>query len=192
MNFKDIRRHFVPYRIYARRKTTINHAFAAAIAPCDEFAPDKIKEALRILDQDPERELTCIYCDVPAETWDHVFATVKASVFSGAGHRLGNLLPCCKPCNSKKGNREWRRYIESREAAGADRDRRIARIERYLNQFFTADAAPVSLPEYVRLIQIRDQILQLMREADEVALGIRNKMKERSASGEITGVVGDS
>src|SRR4051794_30523033 len=63
MYFKDIKRHPVPYRIYARRKTSINHAFAAAIAPCDDFVEDTVKNALRLLGQDPELKLSCISCD---------------------------------------------------------------------------------------------------------------------------------
>jgi 5-methylcytosine-specific restriction endonuclease McrA len=147
MHYKDVKRHLVPYRIFARRKTTINHAFAAAVAPCDDFAEEVVKDALRLLGQDPNKPLTCAYCDGAAETWDHVFATVKGSVFSGAGHRLGNLVPCCKPCNSKKGNRSWLTYITSRETAGASRDVRAARFERYLRQHFVEDKLPTALPE---------------------------------------------
>ncbi len=177
MNYRDIRRHLVPYRIFTRRKTTINHAFAAAVAPCDDFAEAVVRDALKLLDQDPDGPLTCVYCDGAAETWDHVFATVKASVFSGAGHRLGNLVPCCKPCNSKKGNRSWQAYIASREAEGAARDARTARLERYLRQHFVEDKLPTGLPEYARLMEIRNEVLQLMREADEVAAVIRERMR---------------
>jgi hypothetical protein len=177
MQFEDLKRHLAPYRIYARRKTTINHAFAAAIAPCDGFVKETVIEALRLLEQDPERELKCVYCDDPAETWDHVFATVKDSVFSGAGHRIGNLLPCCKQCNSRKGNRSWDAYIISREAPGPLRELRIERVRRYLSRLFVADMLPASLPEYARFMEIRDEILRLMREADSLANAIRQKMK---------------
>lgn len=177
MRFIDIKRHLMPYGIYKRRKTTVNHAFAAAVAPCDEFEAEAMKRAIRLLDQNPDEELRCVYCDGRAETWDHVFATVHKSVFSGAGHRVGNLLPCCKQCNSKKGNRGWDTYVMSREEAGATREVRIARIRRYLDELYTIDAIPSALPEYVRLLEIRDDVLRLMKEADEVAAGIRKKMK---------------
>jgi hypothetical protein len=177
MRFTDIKRHLLPYGIYQRRKTTINHAFAAAIAPNDEFDTETVKRAIRLLGQNPDEELLCVYCDAAAETWDHVFATVSQSVFSGAGHRVGNLLPCCKPCNSKKGNRPWKDYICTREAAGQRREQRIDIVSRYLGELFVTDTIPANLPEYDRLQKLRAEILGLMREADGVAASIRQKMK---------------
>jgi 5-methylcytosine-specific restriction endonuclease McrA len=179
MRFADIKRHLLPYAIYQRRKTTINHAFAASIAPSDVFDAETVKHAIRLLGQNPDEELLCVYCDEPAETWDHVFATVRQSVFSGAGHRVGNLLPCCKPCNSKKGNREWKNYICTREAAGPLREKRIHVIARYLEEFFVIDSVPTDLPEYDRLLELRAEILGLMKEADSVATAIRGKMKAK-------------
>jgi 5-methylcytosine-specific restriction endonuclease McrA len=182
MRVKDLKRHCAPYQIYARRKTTINHAFAAAIAPCDSFAEATVKEAMRALGQDPERDLSCVYCDATAETWDHVFATVKNSVFSGIGHRLGNLVPCCKPCNSrkgnKKGNKAWEKFILDREAPGPARDSRVDRMKTYLQRYSASDSVPDGLIEYARFMEIRDQILHLMREADEIAVLIRRRMEK--------------
>jgi hypothetical protein len=186
MRFDDIKRHLAPYAIYARRKTTVNHAFAAAIAPSDDFDPDVVKHAIRLLGQNPDEELRCVYCDARAETWDHVFATVRESVFSGAGHRVGNLLPCCKPCNSKKGNRGWDAFVTSQEAAGPLRDARVARIRHYLEAFFVVDAIPSALPEYARFLEIRDEVLRLMKEADIIAAGIRSKMKAANKAPEPT------
>lgn len=178
MRYTDIKRHLIPYSIHKRRKTTVNHAFAAAIAPCDDFVETRIRESIQVLGQNPDRELTCVYCDEPAQTWDHVHATVKDSCFSGAGHRVGNLLPCCKPCNSSKGNRSWEMFIQAREPSGPSRDERIARIRGYLETFFKTDPIPNGVPEYERLLEIRDEVLRLMREADGVAEVIRNRMKD--------------
>ena len=180
MKYADIKRHLSPYGMYQRRKTTVNHAFAAAIAPCDDFSAENVEAAVRLLDQNPDAELTCVYCDNLAETWDHVFATVEDSVFSGAGHRVGNLLPCCKSCNSRKGNSKWEAFVLKREGPGPVRDERIARIRRYLERLFVRDSIPTELPEYRRLLDLRDQVLALMKEADGVAGVIRAKMKEAS------------
>jgi 5-methylcytosine-specific restriction endonuclease McrA len=106
MRFPDIRRYLKPYSIVASRTTTVNHAFAASIAPSDTYEAAKVREAVVALGQDADADLVCVYCGAEAETWDHVHATVKDKAFSGHGHRLGNLLPCCKPCNSKKGNKD--------------------------------------------------------------------------------------
>lgn len=176
MRLKDIKRHLSPYSIYGKRKTTINHAFAAAVAPCDEFKVETMKQAIRLLGQDPESDLFCAYCDSKAETWDHVFATVKDSVFSGAGHRIGNLLPCCKPCNSKKGNKSWEAHLDSLSEKSASRSQRIGRIRHYLEALFKPDNLPDHLPEYDRFLKIRDDVLELMRQADLLATEIRSKM----------------
>lgn len=100
MRYPTVRNHLKPYVMVSRRKTTINHAFAAAIAPSDDYDVQRVRQALALLGQDPDQDLRCAYCGATAQTWDHVFATVKDSRFSGYGHRLGNLLPCCKFCNS--------------------------------------------------------------------------------------------
>jgi hypothetical protein len=175
-----------PYSIYGRRKTTMNHAFAAAIAPCDQYDPERVMEDIKLLGQDPTNDLSCVYCDSPAETWDHVFATVKASIFSGAGHRLGNLLPCCKPCNSRKGNRSWDAFILSREVDSPERTARITRISRFIEVFFFKDEVPTSSPEYLRLVEIRNQVFDLMREADKIALTIRGQAKLEAVGANLT------
>src|SRR5690606_34978747 len=111
------------------------------------------------------------YCDAPAKTWDHVFATVKNSHFSGHGHRLGNLLPCCKPCNSAKGNKNWRHYLEGLDVP--DQVERSARIEAYLSKYSANDVLPKESPEYARLLEIKKEVLALLAEADQLAEIIR-------------------
>ena len=173
MRYTDIKRHLQPFNISKRRKTTINHAFASAVAPCDRYDEVKVREAIALLGQNPEADLRCAYCDNPAETWDHVFATVKASVFSGAGHRLGNLLPCCKPCNSSKGSKPWVDFLRTLHPESRKLTERITQIQGYLDKLHVADSPPVDLPEYRELLKIRDEILSLMNRADVLAETIR-------------------
>ena len=182
MRFGDIKRHLAPYSIFAKRKTTINHAFAAAIAPSDDFDAAIVRKAIEVLGQNPTEELRCVYCDDSAETWDHVYATVRDSEFSGAGHRIGNLLPCCKPCNSKKGNKAWDSFIAIREPEGLGRDARIARIRRYIEDYFVSDQIPRDMPEYARYLAVRDDVLRLMKQADIIAEQIRMKMKDSNSN----------
>jgi 5-methylcytosine-specific restriction endonuclease McrA len=74
----------------------------------------------------------CFYCnEVEASTIDHVVPLVR-----GGTHSIGNLVPCCKRCNSSKGALfivEWRhrnrsKYYQSkwaeRKAAGKVRKKR--------------------------------------------------------------------
>ena len=74
MQLKSIASHLRPYRMLARRRTTINHMFAAAIAPHDLFDEERVREAVALLGNDPDSDLACAYCGELAETWDHVFA----------------------------------------------------------------------------------------------------------------------
>jgi hypothetical protein len=154
----------------ASRRTTINHMFAAAIAPHDDFDEHRVREAVALLGNDPDGNLECAYCGKPAETWDHVFATVKDSRFSGHGHRLGNLLPCCKPCNSRKGNKHWQSHLAALPLDETDRSDRFVAIQHYLDSFLRTDDQGEQTEAHQRLEEIRIQILALMSEADEVAV----------------------
>src|SRR5437870_262374 len=112
MKRKSIRKYLRPYSIIGQRKTTVNHTFASAIAPTDIYDDAIVAEAIRALGQDPDDDLLCAYCDDnEADTWDHVVGLVKDQQFSGFGHTIGNLLPCCRQCNSRKGNKDWRAYL---------------------------------------------------------------------------------
>ncbi|MDP2418990.1 HNH endonuclease [Hydrogenophaga sp.] len=160
-----------PYIIVTRRKTTINHAFAAAVAPSDVYDEKRVQDAIRLLGQDPDADLVCAYCSAPAQTWDHIFATVKDAVFSGHGHRVGNLLPCCKSCNSSKGNKDWRRFLS--EKIPRPHPDKAARIEAFLQIFGCADPLPQESEAYHRLLQIKAQVIELLAQADQLAKQVR-------------------
>ncbi|HVS69702.1 MAG TPA: hypothetical protein VHQ47_00435 [Phycisphaerae bacterium] len=182
MRYTSIKDHLKVYSIVAKRTTTINHAFAAAIAPHDDFDDVRVRGAIRMLGQDPDAEIACAYCGGAAETWDHVHATVADKEFSGHGHRLGNLLPCCKHCNSKKGNKDWRAYLGQMKLPEAVRAERLERIGRYLEKYGIIDAVPEASAEYRELVRLREEVLERFRRADELAAKIREKaraMEER-------------
>jgi HNH endonuclease len=181
MRYSSIRAHLKPYVIVSRRKTTINHAFAAAIAPSDTYDEDRIRDAIFLLEQDPDDDLVCVYCSAPAQTWDHVFATVKKSAFSGHGHRLGNLVPCCKQCNSAKGNKDWRQYLA--QLGAPDTAERESRIASYLAKHAKQDFAPIGSASYDRLMRIKQEIMTLLAEADRLAKDIRDNAAESPVHG---------
>ena len=173
MRFKSIASHLRPYLMLSRRRTTINHAFAAAIAPSDIYDEKAVRRAITLLGQNPELDLECAYCGAAAKTWDHVFATVKNSQFSGYGHRFGNLLPCCKTCNSRKGNKSWNAHLSSLSLAPHEYAYRYGIIERYLANYIIDDNLPAELPDLQRLDKIRCQVLSLLEEGDTIAARIR-------------------
>src|SRR5512138_2546777 len=176
MKRESLKNHLRAYSIVGRRKTTINHAFASAIAPNDDYDDQLVIEALIALGQDPDSDLYCVYCDKnPAETWDHVFGLVKDQQFSGFGHTIGNLLPCCKQCNSSKGNKNWREFLAVRLADEQKRTAKTAQLEQYFNRYLDGyhlghDEIEKLCPEDMKELQkARDEIIILMHQADKLA-----------------------
>jgi hypothetical protein len=161
------------------RKSTFANAFASALAPHDTYVQAEVDEAMRDLGQDPDAELQCVYCGVEAATWDHVFNRVVSGEFSGHGHRIRNLVPCCRTCNESKGQKPWREFLETRNLP--DREERVRRMERFLD---SADAQPIGTEamrhkadeELTRFLEIRSQVFDLMAEADRLAAIIRQKV----------------
>jgi len=176
MRADDVKRYLKPYSIYQSRKTTINHAFAAALAPHDTFELARIAEALECLGQSIDAPLTCVYCDRPAETWDHLTSIVNGGQLHGYGHQLDNLVPCCKTCNFRKGNKDWRRFLHEQVGESAERSERESQIEEYLTTYASPidlNAARAQAEDWQRYAELKTEVLRLMREAGEVATRLR-------------------
>lgn len=177
MKASSIKKYLRPSNIMGR-KSTFSNAFASALAPHDTYTAATVAEAIRDLGQDPDADLLCVYCGEAAATWDHVFNRVVKGDFSGHGHRIRNLVPCCRTCNESKGSKSWRDYFNALDPP--DRDLRLGRMERFLG---TADTQPVGTEamrhkagaELERFLEIRTQVFELMAEADRLAAIIRQK-----------------
>lgn len=180
MKKEDIKRHLQDYSIYRKRMTTINHAFASALSIADDYDDDKMIDALRLIGQDPESDLFCVYCDSPAETWDHILPVVIMGNYSGNGHQLGNLIPCCKNCNSQKGNRDWITFIKQKRQKDTSVTILIQRIETYIDNYtnkiknYLGEDIKNELREYD---EIKYKVAQLLKDGDRQAGIIRDKLK---------------
>ena len=179
MNKNDIKRHLSNYSIFSKRSSTISHAFASALSIADEFDEEKINEALKILGQDKREDLLCAYCDSEAHTWDHINAIVEKSLFSGFGHQLNNLIPCCRTCNYSKGNKNWLIFLKTRSL---DSPERVEKITKYINlnyvdvkNIFKNDILKNDLEEFE---DIKQQVLLLLKKADEKAKVIKQKVRD--------------
>ena len=180
MKKEDIKRHLKPYSVYDKRRTTINHAFASAIAPSDDYSEDKMQQALSFLGQIPDSDLLCVFCDSEAETWDHLLGLVKNGELRGFGHQIGNLVPCCKECNSKKGSKEFDRFIRESNRITKDKDELILLLKSYQNKFAIEidlerlrEKSPI---EYGEFIKKKEKIFRLMSEADVLASTLRKSI----------------
>ena len=179
MKIKSIKHHLQPYSIMGKRETTINHAFASAIAPNDSYDEKIIKEAVKTLEQNPDEDLLCAYCGDLAETWDHVFGLVKNSKFSGYGHTIGNLLPCCKKCNSEKGNKNWEDFIKTKTSDINRYNILLQYFKKYLpNTIDYNNIKRFCSYEINELEIIKSKIFELMKEADNIAIKVRKKVKK--------------
>ncbi len=180
MKVADIKSHLRPYSIVQKRKTTINHAFASALAPCDAYDEVRLARAMAALGQNDLDDLHCVYCAAPGETWDHLVGLVKNSELNGYGHQIGNLVPCCGRCNSLKGNKDWRQFLRSEIVDPVKR----REVERMLGDYVQAFAVDVDLQrtqtqhpvEWEQYAQIKQQIIELMAKADRLAAQLRLKV----------------
>lgn len=179
MKKNDIKRHLKDYSIYSNRSSTINHAFASALSIADEYDINKINLAIELLGQDPENDLNCAYCDKLAETWDHIKAIVSKQEFSGHGHQINNLIPCCKNCNSAKGNKDWLTFLKFKKF---DTTERIIRIENYINNNYLDAKNLLKTDEFNEDLRkfndLKKDVLTLLQRGDEQAAIIRTKLRQ--------------
>ena len=182
MKLDSIRKHLQPYSILNRRRTTIAHAFASAIAVVEDFDRSRVSEAIIALGQDPDSDLFCVYCGEPAQTWDHLRGLVKNGSWSGFGHTLANLVPCCDRCNSQKRNRDWLEFLkfknEGKDAKFQERFRLLTAYSQRRNaRALTYEDIRRLCPDEVKSLEnARDSILVEMKRADAVADVIRKKV----------------
>lgn len=179
MKKDSIKRLFKKHSIYSARKTTISGAFAYCIAPVDTYDEARINEALRHLGQDPGDNLKCVYCDEDAETWDHLQSLVKKGELNGYGHLLGNLVPCCKTCNSQKGNKSFEKFIHEKAKDKYDPQIRIDLLNQYAEKFARfidlSILTKICSEEATEYKNLKEEIFSIMQKADKVAEKIRAK-----------------
>lgn len=170
MKLDSVKRHLTPYMPGQKRKTTIRHAFASATAPVSAFDQTSWAAAMEQLGQRDVLNLSCTYCERPAQTWDHLEPLVRTSAPSGHGHTLGNLVPSCKDCNSEKGNKAWKPWAE-RKGGGA----LVMKLQTYSNLAIHTESA-IKLPAKIaaRLAEIETQVIELLAEADAILQAGRN------------------
>ena len=177
MKMSSIKYHLRKYSIHQKRSTTINNAFASAVAPCDKYCEKITESIVKDLEVMADGKIHCVYCGLHrAETWDHLFPLVKNNEPSGFGHTYGNLVPCCKVCNSRKGGKKWdiaNDVINSHD--DIQRNKVIRVIQKHLSKYKTQQ----NIYESDELKLIKGKILELMKEADAI---IKNAAQQGGAA----------
>lgn len=184
MKAASIRKYLRPQKI-ASRRSTWNNAFASALALHDTFDVATVSDAIKDLGQDPTAALNCVYCGEAAATWDHLFKRVEKGQYSGYGHFIRNLVPCCRTCNERKGGRPWRDWMQTFEGpAAASRQKHL---EEYTNKvplqrLTIDDLFQIAPAEVKRYVEIKELIFGLLSEADSLAEAIREKAIAKQTS----------
>ncbi len=163
--------------IVGERGSSVNNAFALALAMVSAFDEDAINKALESVNQYPPEPLKCVYCDAPAMDADHLNGLVKATKYTGHGQVIGNLVPCCKDCNSRKGNMAWREWAEAENLS----QRRIDQIAAY------ESLAPPAVSEddltefYPDLMEAYERLRTLCKDTMRAADNLANEIQRLEA-----------
>lgn len=174
MHAKSITAYLRPYSIVQKRITTIRNAFAQAEASSDGYDLAKVVEALtELYGEMPPDDLICVYCDKPAETWDHLYSIVQESRYSGYGHRIRNLVPCCKGCNTSKQHKNWEEWLRSRSDRVSRIEERIDRIRAYSKCLAPDPESGVPRTLRDRYTYVMMKVIDLLAQADRIAVEIR-------------------
>jgi hypothetical protein len=123
-----------------------------------------------------------------ATTWDHLIGLVENAELRGFGHQIGNLVPCCRDCNSAKGANDWRAYLRQNVANQSAFEERHSLIATYLEQYGTPvnlkRAAEMLPAEWERYSAIKHEIFSLMAEADKIASRLRGVVAFKTGVGQ--------
>jgi hypothetical protein len=180
MKIESIKKHLSPYSIYQKRHTTIAHAFASALAPVDGYDEARLLKALKAFGQEDEDDIRCVYCEKPAQTWDHLVCLVRKGELNGYGHQIGNLVPSCKDCNSSKGAKDFRVFVAGLTSlSDAQKKRLLSRLEDHqqLAKPFKAGESPADIQAKVNQLKaLKAEIFELMKKADAIASEIKQKV----------------
>lgn len=100
--------------------------------------------------------------------------------FRGFGHQIGNLVPCCKKCNSKKGSKEFDKFINQHDNIYFDKNELIELLSKYQMKFakeIDLDLLKEKTPdEYKAFLKVKQEIFDLMEQADILADKLRKNI----------------
>ena len=90
------------------RISTLRRSMACTLLNRDACTPEQEQEWLKFF---PDN--TCAYCGQEATHLDHLNPMIRDNEPTGYGTDPGNLVPCCKKCNTPKSNMEWEDFMRS-------------------------------------------------------------------------------
>jgi hypothetical protein len=183
----------------ASRKTSITNAFVSAIIPVVCPTPNEIAEALSVLGMKAET-VSCIYCGDKCNAWDHLRPLVIGRRPTGYISEIANLVPACQPCNSSKGNSQWREWMVGRAAQSPttrgvhDVQMRIGCLEafeRWRQPTKVDFEAIVGHESYEAYWQELDRVIGEMERSQSLANKLRAEIANAGSKWQVRPVVGE-
>ncbi len=169
MRYESVRKHYKRTKTPAKLTSLVSYGFASAIASVDVYDDDVTRASIKELGQDPDQDLSCVYCGEGATGWDHLHALVKDGEYTGRGHVLANLVPSCARCNASKGNSNWRDWMR-KEGFDSRMDPIAEHQAECVRDRLEGTEVAQLLAQY-RLL--RQGIIERMHEAEELSGKIR-------------------
>lgn len=172
-----------PVRITGRA-SSITNSFVNGVIPVVVPTEGEVREALDILGM--LGHVVCAYCGDTSTEWDHLRPLVDKQRPTGYISEIRNLVPACGKCNQSKGNKHWHTWMFSdaprspKRRGVADIESRAERLGRFEQWGVPAQidfASVVGDDLWLEHWEHHAQLLQLMREAEEVARQIRTKVR---------------
>ena len=173
------------------RASSIKNAFVAAIVPAIRPTAEDISQVLSILGMEPT-DVRCSYCGDSASEWDHFKPLVTDGKPTGYPSSIRNLVPSCGKCNQSKGMKPWKAWMTgsaplSPSTRGVkDLEGRITRLEAF-EQW--VNCRPLDIKSEVdeklwdQYYGLQSDILKKMREAQQLAITIRETVRKSAAEG---------
>lgn len=125
----------LPTRIMINsRKSSIVNAFYNGILP--RVAPSETEMNERLKQLKMEDEVKCVYCGEKHHTWDHLNPLIKNGEPTGYYTEINNLVPCCNSCNSSKGKKTWKEFLDYLDS-NRNSERRSISEEQYRSSLET-------------------------------------------------------
>jgi hypothetical protein len=175
-----------PVRIIDRT-STITNSFVNGIVPCVPPTEEELREALAILDLDPN-DLRCSYCGDRSTEWDHLRPLVTGRRPTGYISEIANLVPACGKCNQSKGARDWREWMKSTARLSpatrgvsdlAGRLRRLEKFEAWKSPRRFDVEKEVGSALWEEHWRNLERLVSLMRECEETARKMREILRAR-------------
>lgn len=137
----------------------------------------------------------CAYCGQEATHLDHLHPMIRDNEPTGFGTDPGNLVPCCKNCNTPKGNMAWADFMRSSKCKHMEKpnktlqesiDERIQNISDFQREM-PARYTHIEPTMKQQWKELWCNLEQLLKQTQDELMDMKRQLYGNSASGNQTG-----